>query len=207
MRSPWAREYVRTPTRYVWGTAPSRLAVDVARRLPARARVLDLGCGEGRDSVYFAARGHLVTGVDLSRAGLRKAERLARARGVAARWVGGDLARVPARGRFDLVHSCGAIHYVPRRRRASLFGRLHRMTRPGGLHALIVFTDRLVYVEKGEVIDYFGPGELAGFYREWGVLHHAERLIACAQDGRPHHHSVEELIARAPRAGDVVGRS
>ncbi|MBI3030151.1 MAG: methyltransferase domain-containing protein, partial [Candidatus Rokubacteria bacterium] len=73
MRSPWAREYVRRPKDYIWGTEPSSLALEVSDLLPPGARVLDLGCGEGRDSVFFASRGFEVTGVEVSLAGLRKA--------------------------------------------------------------------------------------------------------------------------------------
>lgn len=197
MRSPWAREYVRTPATYIWGTAPSAFARATAALLPPRARVLDLGCGEGRDSVWFAGRGHEVTGLDVSRTGLRKAARLAAARGVTVRWVGGAIERLPVLGPFDAVYSCGAIHYVPRRQRPALFRRLQRLTGPDGLHALVVFTDRDVYVEKHEVIDYFAAGELRAFYYGWRLLHHREALIECAQDGRNHRHSVEELIVRS----------
>lgn len=199
MRSPWAREYVRTPAAYIWGTEPSPLARDVSALLPRGARVADLGCGEGRDSVFFATQGFDVTGADVSAAGLRKAERLALARGVQVRWLQGDMARLRLQGPFDLVYSCGAIHYVPRRQRARLFGRLQACTRPDGYHAVIVFTGSSIYVEKGEVIDYFEPGELARAYAGWTILRCAAGIIACAQDGVPHHHSVEELLAR--RAG------
>src|SRR5581483_11351492 len=160
--------------------------------------VLDLGCGEGRDSVFFAAAGHRVVAVDIAPAGLDKGQRLARARQVRVTWVAADLAALPLRGAFDLVYSCGAIHYVPRARRADLFPELQAATRPRGWHACVVFTDRLVYVEKGEVIDYFQPGELRAAYAGWRILRHEERLIACDQDGTPHQHSVEELIAAAP---------
>ena len=197
MRSPWAREYARTPNDYIWGTAPSSFAIEVIALLPRGARVLELGCGEGRDSVFFAAHGCDVTGVDISRAGLRKAERLARERGVEVHWVHGDAARVAGRGPFDLVYSCGSIHYVPRRERARLFTRLKALTRPGGHHAHIVFTDRAVYVEKGEVIDYFVLGELSHAYHDWLVTQCEEKMIPCAQDGTRHFHSVEQFIARA----------
>jgi tellurite methyltransferase len=87
MRNPWALEYARNPERFIWGTVPSRLARDLAALVPSGARVLDLGCGEGRDSVYFASRGYEVTGLDVSAAGLEKAERLANERGVTVRWL------------------------------------------------------------------------------------------------------------------------
>lgn len=200
MRSPWAREYVRRPKDYIWGTEPSSLAREVSVLLPSGARVLDLGCGEGRDSVFFASRGFEVTGVDVSLAGLRKAGRLAQERGVAVRWLHGDMAHLDFDGPFDLVYSCGAIHYVPRRQRASLFPRIKALTPPRGYHASIVFTDRLVYREKGEVIDYFVPGELARIYANWVILTLEEQTIRCAQDGTPHGHSVEVLVAQAAGA-------
>jgi tellurite methyltransferase len=199
MRSPWAREYARRPNEYIWGTAPSTFAGAVRAHLWPGFRVLDLGCGEGRDSVFFAGLGCAVTGVDISRAGLRKAERLARERGVTVRWVQDDLAHLTVTGRFDLVYSCGSIHYVPRPARGRLFARLRALTRAGGHHAHLVFSDRVIYVEKGETIDYFVPGELQRSYADWLLLASKEETIACEQDGTPHRHSVEHLIARAPR--------
>ena len=34
--------------------------------LPAKARILDMGCGSGRDAKIFSDRGFKVTGIDLS---------------------------------------------------------------------------------------------------------------------------------------------
>lgn len=202
-RSPWAREYVRRPADYIWGTDPSSFAQEVRELLAPGARVLDLGCGEGRDSVFFASQGFEVTGVDVSLAGLRKAERLAREQGIVVRWLQGDMAHLRVDRPFDLVYSCGAIHYVPRRERTRLFPLLKALTLPSGYHAHIVFTNRRIYVEKGEAIDYFAPGELARAYANWLVLRLEERLIPCAQDGTPHRHSVELLVARAAGAGYI----
>jgi tellurite methyltransferase len=196
--SPWDLEYRRTPDSYVWGTEPSLLAVELAGRVAEGASVIDLGCGEGRDSVFFAQRGLHVTGVEASGAGLRKAERLAAERGVQVRWIESVLPELPPLGTFDLVYSCGSIHYVPRRERPELFARLRALTARGGLQAHVVFTDQHVYEERGERIEYFMPGELAGAFTPDEVLRREERMIECRQDGRAHHHSVEVLLA-APR--------
>jgi len=194
--SPWGREYARTPDRFIWGTGPSSLARDVATRLAPRARVLDLGCGEGRDSVFLAERGHAVVGLELSVAGLRKAARLAAGRGVRVPWVCAALPALPLRGPFDLVFSCGSIHYVSQADRPGLFEELRALTRRGGYHAHVVFTGRRIYREKDEVVHYFAPHELREAYRDWIVLRREEGLIRCAQDGVPHEHSVETLLAR-----------
>ena len=196
--SPWAREYARDPERYVFGTAPSDWALEIARLVRPGDTVLDLGCGEGRDSVFFAELGATVTGVDLSADGLDKARRLARGRGVRVYWIEGGMTEALPAGRFDLIFSCGSIHYVPRAERRPLFRRLAAMTRPGGHQAHVVFTDQLVHEEKGEIVDYFTAGELREAFVEWQVLRNGERVISCAQDGSVHGHSVEELAAARP---------
>ncbi len=89
--SPWAREYARDPERYVFGTAPSDWAREIARFVRPGDAVLDLGCGEGRDSVFFAELGAIVTGVDPAAGGLDKARRLARRRRVRVRWIEGGM--------------------------------------------------------------------------------------------------------------------
>ena len=196
--SPWAREYARTPERYVFGTAPSDFALGVARLVQPGDFVLDLGCGEGRDSVYFAALGALVFGVDVSGAGLAKARRLARARGVRVCWLRGPMTGLLPSGPFDLIYSCGSMHYVPRHRRADLLARLSAMTRPGGHQAHLVFTDRLVHEEKGEIVEYYNAGELREAFVDWQILKRADHVISCAQDGTVHGHAVEEIVAARP---------
>jgi hypothetical protein len=76
--------------------------------------------------------------------------------------------------------------------------RLKAITRGHGLHAHIVFTDRAVYVEKGERIDYFAPGELTAFYSDWAILTREQRVTDCDQDGTIHRHSMEQFVARSP---------
>jgi len=193
--SPWGREYVNTPDRFIWGTRPSALAREATELTADRARVLDLGCGEGRDSVFLAEQGHDVVGVDLSLDGLRKAQHLAANRGVRVPWVCAALPDLPLRG---LVYSCGSIHYVARDARGALFARLRGLTRRGGHHAHVVFTERRIYREKSEVVHYFTPDELRDAYRGWIILRHEEGLIPCAQDGVRHVHSVETLLAERP---------
>jgi tellurite methyltransferase len=146
--------------------------------------------------VFFAELGSQVTGLDSSREGLEKAARLATGRNVSVRWVQEALPRLPIDGPFDLVYSCGSLHYVAREERALLFQRLHRLVAPGGCHAHVVFTDRHIHAEKGEVVDYFAPGELRALFDGWTVLASREGLISCAGDGTPHVHSVEEVFVR-----------
>jgi SAM-dependent methyltransferase len=67
------------------------------------ARVLDLACGHGRHAIPLAERGLAVTGYDLSEAFLARARADAAARGVAVRWLRGDMRELPFDAEFDAV--------------------------------------------------------------------------------------------------------
>ena len=71
--------------------------------LPPGSAILDLACGHGRHAVELAARGYHVTGLDLSRVLLAKAEELAQARGVKLELIEEDMRRIPQTwaARFD----------------------------------------------------------------------------------------------------------
>jgi SAM-dependent methyltransferase len=60
---------------------PSQFATFVAGELDGPHRVIELGCGNGRDSLFFSAYGHQVTGVDGSQAAVSACASLAEALG------------------------------------------------------------------------------------------------------------------------------
>ena len=117
--------------------AEARAALRVfARRLPAHARVADLGCGPGWYADALAARGRTVVALDLTRGMLRAARRNA----PDARLVRGDLARLPfARESLDGAWAKNSYIHVPFRELAPALAELHRVLRPGAPLALSIF--------------------------------------------------------------------
>jgi len=77
--SPWDERYAQEG--WAFGTEPNDFLLDQAHRIP-EGRVLCLGEGEGRNSVFLAELGYEVVGVDRSQVGLDKAQALAQERGV-----------------------------------------------------------------------------------------------------------------------------
>ncbi|MFG2839733.1 class I SAM-dependent methyltransferase [Streptomyces zaomyceticus] len=110
--------------------------------LPAGARVLDLGCGPGRNALYLASLGHRVDAVDLSATAIRWAEdRAARTGTTGVRFICGN-AFAPGsglEGPYDLVYDSGCFHHLPPHRRISHLALLDRLLAPGGLFGLTAF--------------------------------------------------------------------
>ncbi len=88
----------------VWGAAPNVWVEQEIAALPP-GRAVDLACGEGRNSVWLAARGWQVTGVDFSAAALAKAETLALGNTPPVRidWKCADVTTFRSRTPFDLA--------------------------------------------------------------------------------------------------------
>jgi SAM-dependent methyltransferase len=100
----WERRYAGQ--RRVWSGRPNHWLEVVAGPL-APGRALDLGCGEGGDAVWLAARGWDVTAVDVSETAVRRTTELAASAGVPGRVhpVRRDLEQALPDGRWDLVNA------------------------------------------------------------------------------------------------------
>jgi arsenite methyltransferase len=101
--------------------------------IPAGARVLDLGCGAGLDSLLVAARAASVVGVDFSIAMLAIAQSSADAMGLAnVEFLEGDAESIPVpTGSVDLAVVNGIFNLNPDR--AEIFKELARVVHPGGV--------------------------------------------------------------------------
>jgi SAM-dependent methyltransferase len=106
---------------------------DLLVRLPARARVLDAGCGAGVPIAQRLAARANVVGVDFAEVQLG----LARGHVPTGHWVCADLVALPfAEASFDAVCSYYAVIHIPRDQHAGVLDGFARVLRPGGLALL-----------------------------------------------------------------------
>lgn len=117
---------------------PNALLVDLVSPLePGRA--LDLGAGEGRNTVWLAEQGWRVTAVDFSRVAIEKARRRAETCGVEPELVVADLRDFrPTAGAYEVVVS--AYVHPEALERAAMFAAAAEAVAPGG-HLLVVGLD------------------------------------------------------------------
>jgi len=95
-------------------------------------KLLDLGCGGGQVSVFFAKRGAVVTGVDFSEKQIDFAKKLAKEEGVEISFIHAVIENLSMLGdsSYDFVNSSHTIHYIENLQR--LFEEVFRVLSSGG---------------------------------------------------------------------------
>jgi ubiquinone/menaquinone biosynthesis C-methylase UbiE len=119
---------------------PQRPFIAVADRV--ESPLLDAGCGSGNTALFFAARGHQVTGIDFVEAAIDQARAKAAARGLTAEFLVKDAMTLGAWDRrFRSVIDSGLFHIFVGEERKRYAKGLARVTAPGGRLFLLSFTD------------------------------------------------------------------
>jgi ubiquinone/menaquinone biosynthesis C-methylase UbiE len=189
----------------VWSGRPNPQLVAEAAGLPP-GKALDVGCGEGADALWLAARGWQVTAVDFATTALERGAAHAQALGAEVagriRWVHADLdAWAPDEERFHLVSA--QFLQLPAVQRRALFGRLAATVAPGG--ALLVVghdpRDLETTAHRPPAPDlFFTAEEVAGSLGSdgWKVLV-AEARPRIADDGDGGEITVHDAVLHARR--------
>jgi len=126
---------------------PSLCAENAVEELLRRGkrRVLDLGCGVGRDTFYLAKRGLQVTGVDAALNGLRAAAQVGKVHNAFVELVGADARRLPFEAdAFEGVYCFGLLHEFTGERKgedvAQVMVEIRRVLRQQGILVLAVLS-------------------------------------------------------------------
>ena len=102
--------------------------------------ILDAGCGTGDNALFFAERGHKVTGIDFLEAPIAEARKKAERRKLQATFIVMDamaLGEIPEQ--FDSVIDCGLFHVFSDEDRARYVTALASAVRPGRQTVPVLF--------------------------------------------------------------------
>ena len=186
---------------YYWGVEPGSFLDDLIRLCPPSAdkKVLDIGCGEGKDAVYVAQKGYSVTGFDLAENVIRKTIKLAEDRGVKVTAYVDDINTFTPDGQYDIIYSTGTVQYLFDENKKAFFEKLEKMTRPGGIVFINVFVEKS-FLELPPDWDIeekmWKSGELFTYFADWKVEKIDEVIFEDDSGGVPHYHCMDTIICR-----------
>lgn len=105
--------------------------------------ILDCGCGTGENALFFASKGHEVTGLDFLEAPIASARKKAAERGVAATFRVGDALKLEeSNEQFDNAIDSGLFHVFGDDDRARYVRGLTKVVRPGGRLMIMCFSEK-----------------------------------------------------------------
>jgi SAM-dependent methyltransferase len=119
---------------------PQIVFIEAAERITGA--ILDAGCGTGDNAIFFASRGHKVTGVDYLAEPINRAQRKAAEQGLSPTFVVMNaLALNELPETFDTVIDSGLFHVFSDADRRRYVECLGAVLKPGGRLYLLCFSD------------------------------------------------------------------
>lgn len=151
--------------------------------------VLDLACGQGQNGLYLAELGLPVVLADKSRVALEAAQAEAAQRGLAVTLWEVDLESGGCVLPEEHYRGILVFHYLHR----PLIPCIRQAVRRGGVLLYETFTVAQREFGRPRNPDFLlNPGELAGWFRDWHVIHHFEGYL---EEPR---RAVAQLVCRKP---------
>jgi len=199
MEKPFWEQTYKDKGASTFSKGPTVDVDEYAYILTVPSLVLDVGCGEGRNSTFLAGLGHAVEGFDLSEAGIEKAKFIAESRNISVRFWTQDLADFVFEKEYDVILSHGVLHLPEKAVRDTFIEKAKQNTKADGYNFIGVFTNRLPATPDNAPFtkSLFDVGELPEKYAGWEIIHHLEGTFTDQHPGGIHHeHAYERIIAR-----------
>lgn len=109
-------------------------------------KVLEIGCGAGRNAIYLAKNGCSVVGVDISDKALKWAQRRMNEENVNIEFVCANIFELDyEQNSFDFIYDSGCFHHIAPHRRVSYIDMIDKLLKPGGYFALCSFEENGAY--------------------------------------------------------------
>lgn len=146
---------------------------DFLRRVPAKSRILDIGCGNGSYVSYFLKLGHDAIGIDISLTMLEEAKKVV----PEERLFLMDMHAMEelGEGTFDCVLSITSMLYANKEYLPRVLKQVHRLLKPGGKFLLMMLEGE----GDGLIKHSFGGSEVVTYT----TYYHVDELKERVQSG------------------------
>jgi tellurite methyltransferase len=194
--------------------APDEKLVQLSGKIP-KGKVLDVGAGEGRHTLWLASQGFTVDAIDISSEGIRRLEHQAERFGLEVNCVIGSAADHDfGKEEYDLVLSTGsALNFFEKTQAKQVIERMKSAVKPKGYIYITLSTvddpsyqrhrqrakhvedDSFFSEEMGCWVAAFRSGELPMLFPDFHILSYEEKPVHDTH-GRPHTHMMAFLVAK-----------
>mgnify|MGYP000882237464 FL=1 len=160
-----------------YGMTPTHSEVLNAMNYITPGKVLDLGCGNGRNSLYLVNKGFDVTAWDKNPNSLSNLQRIRDAEGLNNLHIDSvDLNSLSFEGEYDFILSTVVMMFLEAKTIPGLIANMQRCTKPGGHNLIVAAMDTADYPCNVGFPFAFKEGELRNYYAGWELLKYNEEV-------------------------------
>ncbi|MGD8780726.1 MAG: class I SAM-dependent methyltransferase [Ignavibacteria bacterium] len=189
----------------VFGSEPEEILVKYFDMLNKSKPVLDIGCGQGRNSIFLAGKGYNVDAVDTSIVAVEELKKIAIAKELKIQtYRSGFQSFLPCTNYYSGILVFGLIQILSENDFAKLKQKLEAWTGRDSLIFITAFgtadpsfekystswdaaSKNNFTDDKGNYRRFLEPGEILSLFNEYEVIHHREGF------GKEHHHGDGKL--------------
>ena len=102
-----------------------------------RGTLLDLGCGQGRDSIFLASLGYQVTAVDSSKVGINQMLKKAQSQGLEIDGIVNDIQNLKLQRKFDVILFDMLLHGFENQIQQELLGKYSNSLNKDGILCIV----------------------------------------------------------------------
>ena len=184
-----------------YGMSATHSAVRAAEGIVPVGKVLDMGCGQGRNALYLGLKGFDVIAVDNNPHAVQNVEELARIEELNVRAFEYDLNAANIQENFDYMVATVVFMFLMPRYVPDVIANMKEHTNPGGYNLIVSAMDTEDFPCPMPFPFKFGEGELRGYYKDWELVEYKEELGSMhAKDefGNPIQFKFVTMLAKKP---------
>ncbi|MDD5566963.1 MAG: methyltransferase domain-containing protein [Patescibacteria group bacterium] len=192
------QSHIQKPTKQVY--SPNKLLQQIWQKADHAFEFLDLGAGQGRDSLFMARNGWHVVAVEKSTEAI---EAIKRSSGFGKLPIEIHRAKVEdftiEKNRYSIIQLFNVLQFVKRKKALEILAIVKRNVQLGGYIIVSGFTIHESSYAKHQDLCYFGEGELREIFYDFKIFFYRETMINDpGHSGKeyPHKHHVVRMVAQ-----------
>jgi len=181
----------------VFGLKPTAILETALKVVSNKSIALDIGAGQGRDTIFLAKSGFAVDSIEKSDVAINYLKSLNNSNicPIQTRIEDFDIVE----DRYDLINAINVLQFVEDENIPNVTTKIKAGLKSGGVVVIASFTEEDPSFLEQSFKKYFAKGELKKLFSDFEIIFYREKLVDDNPHGGtpyPHQHGAVEVVAR-----------